>query len=96
MCSDQNDDHRQQGQLHRDGQLAGVGEMFFFSVGFLATIFSVAGMGRVLLVASAAIVGSMLDNGDEIISTPQSISKLAFREGDTLPEGFLTMPGSKH
>jgi hypothetical protein len=45
--------------------------------------------------SSAALVGSMLDNGDEIISTSQSISKLAFREGDTLPEGFLTMPGSK-
>ncbi|WP_312948520.1 PAAR domain-containing protein [Superficieibacter sp.] len=51
---------------------------------------------RVVQGASAALVGSMLDNGDEIISTPQSISKLAFREGDILPEGFLTMPGSKH
>jgi hypothetical protein len=46
--------------------------------------------------ASAALVGSMLDISDEIISTPQSISQLAYREGDTLPEGFLTIPGSKH
>ncbi len=46
--------------------------------------------------ASAALVGSMLDNGDEIISTPQSCSKLVFREGRELPEGFLTVSGSKH
>jgi hypothetical protein len=43
--------------------------------------------------ASAALVGNMLDNGDEIISTPQSSNKFVFREGDTLPNGFLTMPG---
>lgn len=28
--------------------------------------------------------------------TPQSSNKFVFREGDTLPNGFLTMPGSKH
>ncbi|KDF44961.1 hypothetical protein AE42_01648 [Enterobacter kobei] len=28
--------------------------------------------------------------------TPQSSNKLVFREDDTLPNGFLTMPGSKH
>lgn len=36
------------------------------------------------------------DNGDEIISTPQSSVKLVFRDGRKFPEGFLTMPGSKH
>ena len=35
-----------------------------------------------------ALVGSMLDNGDEIISTPQGVRCLVFREGDALPDGF--------
>ncbi|AYL07064.1 PAAR domain-containing protein [Enterobacter kobei] len=77
-------------------QVARVGDKVVYADGSEATIISGAGMARVMQGASAALVGSMLDNGDEIISTPQSISKLAFREGDTLPEGFLTMPGSKH
>jgi uncharacterized Zn-binding protein involved in type VI secretion len=77
-------------------QHARVGDKVVYADGSEATIISGAGKARVMQGASAALVGSMLDNGDEIISTPQSISKLAFREGDTLPEGFLTMPGSKH
>lgn len=73
-----------------------VGDKVIYADGSEATIISGAGKPRVMQGASAALVGSMLDNGDEIISTPQSISKLALREGDTLPERFLTMPGSKH
>lgn len=45
---------------------------------------------------SMALVGSMLDNGDEIISTPQGSQMFVFREGDALPDGFLTVPGGKH
>ncbi|VAO35237.1 Uncharacterised protein [Klebsiella pneumoniae] len=45
---------------------------------------------------SMALVGSMLDNGDEIISTPQGCQMFVFREGDALPDGFLTVPGDKH
>ena len=77
-------------------QVARVGDKVVYANGSEATIISGAGKARVMQGASAALVGSMLDNGDEIISTPQSSHTFVFREGDTLPEGFLTMPGSKH
>ena len=73
-----------------------VGDNVVYADGSQATIVSGIGKARIMQGASAALVGSMPDNGDKIISIPQSISKLAFREGDTLPEEFLTMPGSKH
>ncbi len=77
-------------------QVARVGDKVVYADSSEATIISGAGKARSMQGASAALVGSMLDNGDEIISTPQSRSRLVFREGDTLPEGFLTMSGSKH
>lgn len=77
-------------------QVARVGDKVVYADGSEATIISGAGKARVMQGASAALVGSMLDNGDEIISTPQSSSRLVFREGATFPKGFLTMPGSKH
>lgn len=77
-------------------KMARVGDKVVYTDGTEATIVSGAGKARIMQGASAALVGSMLDNGDEIISTPQSRSRLVFHEGDTLPEGFLTMPGSKH
>lgn len=77
-------------------KMARVGDKAVYADGSEATIVSGAGKARIMQGVSAALVGSMLDNGDEIISTPQSCSRLVFREGDTLPEGFLTMPGSKH
>lgn len=77
-------------------QVARVGDKVVYADGSEATIISGAGAARVMQGASAALVGSMLDNGDEIISTPQSTNRLVFREGDELPNGFLTMPGSKH
>lgn len=75
---------------------ARVGDKVAYADGSEATIISGAGAARVMQGASAALVGSMRDNGDEIISTPQSTNRLVFREGDELPNGFLTMPGSKH
>lgn len=77
-------------------QVARVGDKVVYADGSEATIISGAGNARIMQSASAALVGSMLDNGDELIFTPQSCSKLVFREGRELPEGFLTMPGSKH
>jgi len=77
-------------------RVARVGDKVVYADGSEATIISGAGDARIMQGTSAALVGSMLDNGDEIISTPQSCSKLAFREGDALPNGFLTIPGSKH
>lgn len=38
---------------------------------------------------SAALVGSTLDNGDEIISSPQGSVRRVVRAGETLPENFL-------
>ncbi|WP_333848895.1 PAAR domain-containing protein [Leclercia sp.] len=77
-------------------KMARVGDKVVYADGSEATIISGAGGARIMQGASAALVGSMLENGDEIISTPQSGSRLVFREGDTFPKGFLTMPGSKH
>lgn len=77
-------------------QVARMGDKVVYGGGSEATIISGAGKARIMQGASAALVGSMLDNGDEIISTPQSYSKLVFREGRELPEGFLTMSGCKH
>ena len=77
-------------------QVARVGDKVVYANGSEATIISGAGKARVMQGASAALVGSMLDNGDEIISTPQSSNTFVFREGDTFPEGFLAMPWSMH
>lgn len=77
-------------------QVARVGDKVAYADGSKATIISGAGKARVMQGASAALVGSMLENADEIISTPQSSNKLLLRKGGTLPNGFLTMPGSMH
>lgn len=93
------------GSLSRNGGIiqkvsgnstARVGDKVVYADGSEATIISGAGKVRVMQGASAALVGSMLDNGDEIISTSQSSNTFVFREGHTLPEGSLTMPGSMH
>ena len=77
-------------------KIARVGDKVVYADGSEATIISGAGRARMMQGASAALVGSMLDNGDEIISTPQSRTRLVFREGDALPEGLLTIPGNKN
>ena len=38
---------------------------------------------------SAALVGSSLNNGDEIISSPQGSVRRVVRAGESLPENFL-------
>ncbi|KLQ28982.1 PAAR domain-containing protein [Enterobacter cloacae complex sp. P12RS] len=76
-------------------RMARVGDKVVYAEGSEATIISCAGGVRIMQGASATLVGSMLDNGDEIISTPQSGSRLVFCKGDTFPKGFLTMPGSE-
>jgi hypothetical protein len=38
---------------------------------------------------SAALVGSSLDNGDEILSSPQRSVRRVVRAGESLPENFL-------
>lgn len=41
-----------------------------------------------------ALVNSLLDNGDEIISTPQNSVVLTGRAGESMPADFLVMPGA--
>ena len=77
-------------------RIARVGDKVVYADGSEATVISGAGEARIMQGASATLVGSILDNGDEIISTPQSVSRLIFPEGDTFPKGLLTMPGSEH
>ncbi|EMC7915400.1 TPA: PAAR domain-containing protein [Enterobacter kobei] len=76
-------------------KMARVGDKVVYTDGSEATIVSSTGGAHIMQGASAALVVSTIDNGDGIISTPQSDSRLVFREGDTFPKGFLTMPGSK-
>ncbi len=38
---------------------------------------------------SAALIGSSLDNGEEIISSPQGSVRRVVRAGESLPENFL-------
>ncbi|HDR2789607.1 TPA: hypothetical protein QCJ61_003708 [Enterobacter asburiae] len=44
--------------------------------------------------AGVALVGSLLDNGDEIISTPQGHTYLVTREGIVSGADFLTITGA--
>lgn len=76
-------------------KMALVGDKVVYAGSGEATIISGAGGVRIIQDTSAALSGSMLDNGDEIISTPQSGSRLVFCKGDTFPKEFLTMPGSE-
>lgn len=76
-------------------RMARVGDKVVYAESSEATIISSTGGARIMQGASAALVVSTVDNGDEIISTPQSGSRLVFHEGDTFSKGFLTMPGSK-
>lgn len=80
------------GSLH----VVRTGDNVVYADGSEATTISGTGVARVLQEASAALAGSMLDYGDEIISTPQSATRLTFREGDEFPKVFLTMPGRKY
>ncbi|EHN8830318.1 TPA: hypothetical protein ACJIWA_001786 [Enterobacter bugandensis] len=58
-----------------------------------ARIVSSAGNRNRLNRQGVAVVGSILDNGDEIISTPQGSNIMIVREGAMLPDDFLVTPG---
>lgn len=72
------------------------GDKVVYPDGREETIICGASKGRVMQGKSMALVGSMLDNCDEIISMHQGSQMFVFREGDALPYGFLTVPGGKH
>lgn len=58
--------------------------------GSTARIISSAGSRHTYEERGIALVGSELDNGDVIISTPQSAGMLVGRKGVPMPEDFLT------
>lgn len=59
-----------------------------------ATIATSAGATSMCNGAGVALVGSVLDNGDEIISTPQGHTYLVTREGIAPGADFLTVTGA--
>lgn len=80
-----------------DGERASVlteGCTVVYPDGTQARIVSSAGKRNRLHGRGVALVGSRLDNGDEIISTPQGSSLIVGREGVPVPDDFLTMPGA--
>jgi uncharacterized Zn-binding protein involved in type VI secretion len=69
--------------------MAQVGDKVVYPDGSEAMIISGAGVANMIDGVPVAIVGSELDNGDEIVSTPQGSRLFCLREGDERPEGFL-------
>ena len=59
-----------------------------------ARIISGAGSLHTYEERGVALVGSQLDNGDEIISTPQGSGFLVTQQGVPLPEDFLRVTGA--
>lgn len=79
-----------------NGKFAGialVGDIVTYGNGRTARIISGAGSMGMYRGSSFALVGSVLDNGDEIISTPQGHSYLVTREGIDPGADFLTVTG---
>ncbi len=74
------------------GKMAGmalVGDQVTYPDGTSAWIISGAGYSHQYGVRGFALVGSKLDNGDDIISTPQNISLLTACEGIPMADDFL-------
>lgn len=69
--------------------IAQVGDKVVYPDGSEAMIISGTGVAHMVDGIPVAIVGSELDNGDEIVSTPQGSRLFCLREGDARPEGFL-------
>lgn len=86
----------EQGYKYRlsNGQWASVlteGCTVSYPDGSSARIISSAGSKHTYEGRGVALVGSELDNGDVIISTPQSAGMLLDRKGVPMPEDFLTV-----
>lgn len=70
-------------------QLAKVGDSVVYPDGTTTLILTGAGKEYRFGQAQAALVDSRLDNGDEIINTPQDSLLLIKRSGEAMPDGFL-------
>lgn len=76
--------------------IARIGDEVIYADGTVAKIIS--GVGKVCIVEglSAALVGSQLDNGDEIIDSPNCTVAINIFKGEPLPDGFLVPEGVDH
>lgn len=82
--------------LMDDGSYTSViveGDCVVYPDGTLATIMTSAGEAFSWRRQGVALVGSLLDNDDEIISTPLGSTYLVTRDGIPPHEDFLTWPG---
>jgi len=69
----------------RKVHVAQKGDCVVYADGSTAQIVTGAGQAN----SDLALVGSRLDNGDEIINTLQGKSLVVVREGDSMPDDFL-------
>jgi uncharacterized Zn-binding protein involved in type VI secretion len=67
-----------------------VGDEAIYTDGTTSKIISGAGQACKINGVSAALVGSRLENGDEIIDTPVSLFAVKIYKDQSLPEGFLS------
>ncbi|WP_286994875.1 PAAR domain-containing protein [Acinetobacter sp.] len=79
-----------------DLSIARIGDDVIYADGTIAKIISGAGKVCIVEGLSAALVGSQLDNGDEIIDSPNRTVAINIFKGETLPEGFLIPEGTDH
>lgn len=69
--------------------IACVGDEAIYTDGTTSKIISGAGQACNINGESAALVGSRLENGDEIIDTPESLFAVRIYKDQPIPEGFL-------
>lgn len=73
--------------------IATAGDLVIYQDGSTASIRTSAGRASMYKGICVALVGSELDNDDEIISTPQGHTYLVTREGIASGDDFLTVTG---
>ena len=78
----------------RYASIATAGDIVTYPDGSTAAIVTRAGKASMWKGVGVALVGSVLDNGDEIISTPQGHTYLVTREGIVSGADFLTVTGA--
>ena len=76
--------------------IALVGDDVIYADGTISKIISGAGKGCLINGQSAALVGSSLENGDEIVDSPNISVAINIFIGDKTPEGFLCQEGVNH
>lgn len=69
--------------------IARVGDEVIYADGTTSRIVSGAGTACIVDGLSVALVGSRLENGDEIIDSPNSSVAINIFKGDKAPKGFL-------